>query len=171
MFSSIHSRLLHVSFMFPQLRFCVYNYTVSVQRESVHTEVFPFLNDLWKSIKANNCSISMRLFFFPHKGWSDLISVNPLQGWSRECCFAFLNQSFQTFSTEHLSNISSIHPHLSQTWERTNDLKARDKTTDTHKRTRSTKTTLSLLTHSPGRPTGNQVNVFPTRSLNTWQTS
>lgn len=31
--------------------------TVSVQRESVHT-------GLWKSIKANNCSISMCLFFF-----------------------------------------------------------------------------------------------------------
>lgn len=75
--------------------------------------------------------------------------------------------SLQTFSTEHLSNISAIHPHRSETRARTNYLKARDKTTDMHKRTRSTKTTLSLLTHSPGCPTGNQVNVFPTHSLNT----
>lgn len=92
--------------------------------------------------------------------------MNPLQGWSRECCFAVFNQSPNIFHWAFIEYFSN--PSTSQSNPSTYKLlegSRQDKTTDTHKRTRSTKTTLSLLTHSPGRPTGNQVNVFPTRSL------
>lgn len=90
--------------------------------------------------------------------------MNPLQGWSRECCFAVFNQSPNIFHWAFIEYFSN--PSTSQSNPSTYKLlegSRQDKTTD--KRTRSTKTTLSLLTHSPGRPTGNQVNVFPTRSL------